>query len=517
MEQSPPMAEILRARGLVATMPDGVELVADAWYPDEPGGRWPVLLQRLPYGRAVASAPVLPHPSELARHGYAVVVQDVRGRGDSGGTFEPFVDDGVDGAASIEWAARLPFSDGQVATYGFSYQGLNQLYAAARRPASLKAIAPMMCSTEPYEGWTYQAGSLRWPFVAGWSAQLASQEPGADLPPVDLTALPLRQALGPEAPRWFVEWLDHAEDDAYWAARRPDLSAIEVPAFTVLGYFDDFALGTARLIDALGAEAVCGPWAHMPWGTRTATTELGPAAAPTVAHGALLAFFDRVLKGGEVAPARITYFDPVAGWRGAAAWPPVATSRTWHAASPTPASSRHGGGLLVGLAPGAPLHDVLVSEPLVPYPGQLEALSDEGAAEDRRDVLCYTTAPLPEAVTLAGGGAVRAVVRADSPSFDLVASLVAVAADGTPRRLATGVRRVGTQALEEDLEVRVDLSPLAWTVPAGGQLRLDLSGSRFPAFDRNPHSKVPAADATRADCVVATIEVRAVELTLPGA
>jgi hypothetical protein len=254
----------------------------------------------------------------------------------------------------------------------------------------------------------------------------------------------------------------------------------------------------------------------MPWGTRTATTELGPVAAPTVAHSALLAFFDRVLKGGEVAPARITYFDPAAGWQGAEAWPPVEVSRSWHAASPTPASSRHGGGLLVDVRPGAPLHDVLVSEPLVPYPGDLAALSDEGAAEDRRDVLCYTTAPLPEAVAIAGGGVVRAVVRVDAVSFDLVASVVVVGADGTPRRLATGARRVSAQALDEDLEVRVDLSSVAWTVPAGEQLRLDVSGARFPAFDRNPHSKVPAADATRDDCVVATIEVRAVELILPA-
>ncbi|MTB06937.1 MAG: CocE/NonD family hydrolase, partial [Actinobacteria bacterium] len=140
-------------------MADGTELVADAWLPSD-GGRYPVLLQRLPYGRTVASSLVLPHPSWFARHGYAVVVQDCRGRGDSGGTFEPFVDEGADGAATIEWAAGLPFADGRVATYGFSYQGLNQLYAAARRPKGLCAIAPMMCARDPYEGWTYEGGTL---------------------------------------------------------------------------------------------------------------------------------------------------------------------------------------------------------------------------------------------------------------------------------------------------------------------------------------------------------------------
>ena len=129
-----PRAACRRApTGLRWSTGDGVMLVADAWHPAR-RRTWPVLLQRLPYGRAVASTPVLPHPSWFARRGYAVVVQDCRGRGDSGGTFAPFVDEGRDGAAAIEWAARLPFSDGRVATYGFSYQGLAQLYAAAAGP-----------------------------------------------------------------------------------------------------------------------------------------------------------------------------------------------------------------------------------------------------------------------------------------------------------------------------------------------------------------------------------------------
>jgi len=159
------VSEVVRERGLVATMDDGVGLVADAWHP-EGSGPWPVLLQRLPYGRSVASAPVLPSPVELARRGYAVVVQDVRGRGDSEGVFEPFVNEATDGAATVEWAAALPFSNGDVVTYGYSYQGLVQLLAAARRPPSLRGVAAMMCGSEPYEGWTYLGGCLQWSFVA---------------------------------------------------------------------------------------------------------------------------------------------------------------------------------------------------------------------------------------------------------------------------------------------------------------------------------------------------------------
>ena len=89
-----------------------------------------------------------------------MIAQDVRGRGVSGGSFDPFVNEGEDGAATVAWAASLPFCDGQVAMYGFSYQGVNQLLTAALKPPALRAIAPMQCAPGPYDGWTYQGGCL---------------------------------------------------------------------------------------------------------------------------------------------------------------------------------------------------------------------------------------------------------------------------------------------------------------------------------------------------------------------
>ena len=108
---------------------------------------------------------------------------------------------------------RFPFSDGRVATYGFSYQGLAQLYAAARRPPSLRGIAAMMCCPDPYEGWTYEGGCLRLPFVAFWSAQLAGQERRRGPDRYDVGSLPVSAALGDDPPRWFTEWLEHPSDD----------------------------------------------------------------------------------------------------------------------------------------------------------------------------------------------------------------------------------------------------------------------------------------------------------------
>ena len=510
--------DVVHDAGVSMVTEDGVTLVSDVWRPAG-AGPWPVLLQRLPYGRAVASTPVLPHPSWFARRGFVVVVQDCRGRGDSDGTFTPFVDEARDGAATIEWAAALPFSDGRVATYGFSYQGLAQLYAAARRPPSLRGIAAMMCCPDPYEGWTYEGGCLRLPFVAFWSAQLAGQERRRGPDPYDVGALPVSAALGDDPPRWFTEWLEHPSDDAYWVERRPDLSMIDVPVFTVLGYFDDFSSGTARIIDALDAEAVCGPWTHMPWGSRHGGAELGDEASPAIVSERLVAFFDRVFdreqRPSRERSARVTYLSVGSGWRTASTWPPPGRIECWTATSGGNANSRHGDGCLVrGDAESGP-PDVLVVEPLVPYPGDAVDLQDEAAAEDRRDVLCYTSDVLADALDLAGSAVTTIVATCDRPVHDLVATLVLVAPDGSSRALACGARRCRPDPDNASTEHTIELRPIAWRCPAGTRLRLDVSGARFPAFDRNPQSDVAPAHARAEDTVVATITVQSVRLDLP--
>jgi putative CocE/NonD family hydrolase len=507
--------DVVREVGLTMAADDGVVLVADAWHPRE-GGRWPVLLQRLPYGRSVASTPVLPHPAWLARRRFAVVVQDCRGRGDSAGRFSPFVDEGRDGAAAVQWAAGLPFADGRVVTYGFSYQGLGQLYAAARRPPALRGVAALMCCPDPYEGWTYEGGCLRLPFVAFWSAQLAGQERRTGPIPYDVGALPVTAALGPEPPPWFVEWLAHPADDGYWAERRPDLASIDVPVFTALGYFDDFSTGTARLIAEVGAEAVCGPWLHMPWGSHQGGVDIGPEAGPGRVTERLLAFFDRALGREPAVPAaRVDYLTVGAGWRAAAVWPPPHRVERWVGTGDGNASSRHGDGVLVPAAeaPARP-PDTLVVQPLVPYPGEPVAHQDEAAAEDRRDVLCYTSAPLPAPLDLAGSPTATIAVACDRPAHDLVATLVLVTADGARALTGGALRCPGCDAAVAS-DHRVELRPVAWRVAAGARLRLDVSGARFPAFDRNPHTGQLPAEARAEDMVVATLTVERVVLDLP--
>jgi hypothetical protein len=499
-------------------MADGVELVADAWVPEE-GGPWPVLLQRLPYGRSVASTPVLPHPSWFARHGYAVVVQDCRGRGDSGGRFEPFVDEAPDGAATIEWAARLPFCDGRVATYGFSYQGLNQLYAAALAPPSLHAIAPMMCATEPGEGWTYEGGALRWPFVCFWAAQLAGQDRQSPPIPFSTSAVPIADALGTTPPTWFEEWVANADDAEYWAARRPDIDAIRVPAFSVLGWFDDFSSGTGELIERLGAEAWCGPWGHMPWGAEHGGHDFGSDADPSPVWEGLVAFFDRVFdRRATSESARVRYYVIGDEWRAAPTWPPPHTDEDWTAESATGnALSRWGDGRLSRGSSTPMAHPTtVVAEPHVPVPGEPLDYQDEASLHDRRDIACFTSDAFERCVDIAGTPTVSALTGSDRPRHDLVATLCTVAPDGETR-VITGyaARLIRPVEIGERTEWSIRLRPIAARIPAGHRIRLTIAASRFPCYDRNAHDGIQSPTTTFDEQTVATIDIHRLALRLP--
>jgi uncharacterized protein len=511
---------VVRERGLVAKMPDGCRLVADVWLPEGPGPH-PALLQRLPYGRSVASSPVLPSPAQLARLGYAVVVQDVRGTGDSDGRFVPFVAEADDGAATIEWVSAQPFCDGNVAMYGFSYQGLNQLQAAALRPEGLRAIAPMMCAAEPYD-LLYDQGCLKWSFAASWAAQLSGL--GGSPRRAEQTALPLAAALGPDPPGWFLDWLAHDTRDAYWQALAPDLDAIDVPVFTIIGYADTFATGTVRLAGELAARMVCGPWAHMPWGTRLGELELGPEAGPATAVEAFLAFLAEVLPDPAAAPTTpcpdpaVSYYVVGHGWRNASSWPPPGQRRLLVATSDNGANSRHGDGRLVpdegeALVSVGELGDLIVPEPLVPVPGTADPYPDVAAVEDRRDVLCYTAAPETEAVVIAGSPVARVIASVDGSGLDLVAGLVVVEGHSA-RRIAHGASRLSGPAGTQ-LEAVIQLTPIAWQVPAGAAIRLEVSASRFPLYARHPQAAGgPVAERTPSGYAVGTVEVHSASLEL---
>ena len=159
---------------LVMWTADGVPLASRIFRPNGEGP-WPVLLMRQPYGRAIASTVTYAHPSWYARAGFLVVVQDVRGRGDSGGDFRGFLQEGADGAAAVLWARNLEDSNGRVGTYGFSYQGLTQLLNEGDGPCLPDCLAPAMCGLDERLHWASEGGAHWWSLGLGWALQLAAE------------------------------------------------------------------------------------------------------------------------------------------------------------------------------------------------------------------------------------------------------------------------------------------------------------------------------------------------------
>src|SRR5271154_1128864 len=235
-------------RGVFCTMPDGVRLVSDHYYPAEPGPHT-TLLMRQPYGRDIASTVVYAHPVWFARDGYNVVIQDVRGRGDSEGMFYPFRHDRADGAATIEWLRTRPESNGRIGMYGFSYQGMTQFLAGAAQPEGLLAIAPGMAACDLYNGWFYHNGALRLATSLAWGLQmlkmdarrLGLREPSDRLEQAwadirnQFEVLPFRahpalQSSG--LPTYVLDWFDHDRPGDFWEGLDVSgcLERINVPA-----------------------------------------------------------------------------------------------------------------------------------------------------------------------------------------------------------------------------------------------------------------------------------------------
>lgn len=497
---------------------DGVRLAARLWCP--PGeGPWPALLMRQPYGSALASTVTYAHPRWYAERGFLVVVQDVRGRGESEGTFAGFAREAADGAEAVRWLRRLPECNGRLGTYGFSYQGLTQLLQAGPLP---DALAPAMCGLDERLDWASEGGAHWWALGLGWALQLAAQ--GArrrdDLPAwqtlrrsLDTGAylhegLALLERHDPEG--MGLAWLrSNPRDPAGWRVHASPAALLRRPLLLIGGWHDPHLRGVLALwrrARAAGGQPTLhvGAWSHLNWRGGVDREQV--------------TFFRRHL-GLPVPPEE----EPGRPVDPGAIWLQDATSGEWFPTDPNPgapgprwrlasdgraAVQREEGRLLPGeeaagdAAPGGAV--VMVHDPWRPVPGRGGHLGGEGLLLDRADldgrtdVACFTTAPLLRPRRLLGQPVLRLRVEADQPGFDLCASLAVVSPDGqTARQLCTGLRRVvGPEALRP-LERCVRLQPLAATLQAGERLRLSLAPAAWPQVAVNPgDGREPLSGAT---------------------
>lgn len=527
-------------RGVVCAMPDGVRLVSDHYYPAEEGPH-PTLLMRQPYGRDIASTVVYAHPVWFARHGYNVVIQDVRGRGDSEGEFYPFRHERADGAATIEWLRTRPELNGRIGMYGFSYQGMTQFLAAAAQPEGLVAIAPGMAATDLYSGWFYHNGALRLATSLGWGLQMLKMDARrlglreasdslerawADIRNqfgvLPFRAHPALQSSG--LPTYVLDWFDHERPDDFWEGLDVSgcLERIKVPALHIAGWFDLYLKGTIDGFRELREKAaspfardqqylIAGPWIHIPWGDQIGEVNFGPDALLDT-DAILLRWFNHWLKdSAEFAPEpRIRHFALFENrWHHAEEWPSV-TQKVLYLRSNGRANSRKGDGGLSIMPPnaGEPC-DVFVYDPEVPVlapggPGALSGSYNQAALELGNNVLVYTTEPLPEPVAIFGSPSVSLYCAASASTTDFTGKLVRVRPDGRADFVSIGIARsdfLFPNNFRPDA-VRLwefELEPTSCRFDAGDCIRLEIASSAFPLYDRNPGSGTPSPRATSWD------------------
>ena len=523
-------------------MRDNVPLAADVYRPvsDE---KFPVLLERTPHNRADEAAMA----NELASHGYIVVLQDTRGRYESGGDFYPFRDESADGYDTVEWAAGVSGSNGKVGMFGGSYVGATQMLAAMAVPPHLISIFPYVTASEYYDGWTYQSGALMQWFSSSWTSILGidtlrreaekSQSPREWIRDLPLANYPILKTPQPSslAP-YFRDWLTHERDDAYWQKWRVSdhYSEMTVMGLHAGGWHDLFLNGSIKNYMGLrdiaatssarnGQRLIIGPWAHAPTSAegKVGDVVFGKTAVLDMTATALK-WFDYSLKGikneySSSAPVRLFIMgDNI--WRDEQEFPLKRTQYTkYFLHSAKGANGIAGDGLLSVTRPTAERTDEFDYDPQNPVPtigGRLccgQALppgpADQRPNESRSDVLVFSTPPLPQDIEVTGFISLELWASTSAVDTDFTALLVDVAADGYARFLTDGIVRARyrngntTQTSQvmpgEVTKYTIDMWATGNVFKAGHRIRLYVSSSNFPRFNRNLNTGEDIAVSTR--------------------
>ena len=542
------------------TLGDGTMSYVDVFRPDAPG-RFPALLQRTPYdkgGPGSRSGPV--DAIRGAMNGYAVVIQDVRGRHSSGGEFYTFVNEADDGYHSVEWVASQPWCTGKVGMYGNSYVGATQWLAAKTKPPSLAAIVPGVTASDYHEGWAWQGGAFELGFNLSWAVGpltaanwgnlsqrlgLSQQQLNDVIHAKDnLTDgylhLPLEEVpdlKGGLAP-YYYDWLAHPEFDDYWRSVciAESHSDIDVPALNWGGWYDVFLGGTidnymgmrrrgATEAARKGQRLLIGPWIHgstpvdvsgqFHFGTRASSAVLD-------LPGIILRYYDHWLKGedngvADEKPVRIFVMGENR-WRMEDSWPlERAETTNFYLHSGGRANTLNGDGSLSVDAQGNEPPDVYAYNPLDPAPTRggglccdpafmMSGAYDQRPIETRPDVLVYSTSELERDTEVTGPVTVTLYAASSAVDTDFTAKLVDVEPCGCARNLTDGIIRARYRKPRqpasliqpgEVYEYTIDIWATSNVFKKGHRIRLEISSSNFPRFDRNANTGGPIGAETR--------------------
>jgi len=506
-------------------MRDGTVLLADVYLPDGPERPLPAIVNRTPYERRrSATVAAAMDPERATEAGFVFVCQDVRGRGASEGQFATFLHDGDDTYDTVEWVAAQPWCNGAVGMSGRSYGGATQWLGAVRTPPHLKAMFPVVIGSNYYDSWIYQGGAFQLGFNLFWTRLMGEARASHNLDALyrhlPLPTVPMEE--GSVGSRIYQTWLAHPTFDDYWKdlAVNRRYGRVTVPAYNVGGWYDLFLRGTLENFVRMqgeggspaaraGQRLLIGPWAH--------GSTYGPYPDHSFAEfegldavdldDVQVRFFGRHLRGDDNGfddepPVRLFVMGENR-WRDEDSWP-------LSSAVPTPWYLRAGGVLSAEPPPAGEPPDTYVYDPGDPAPtlggptslpaGMMKTNSgprDQRKLESRDDVLVYSSEPLTRPLEVTGPLTVVLHAATSAVDTDFVAKLTDVDADGVSMILAEGILRTrfrgGFEAEElmtpdrpEVLEI--DLVATSNVFKAGHRVRVIVTSSSFPRFDRNANS-----------------------------
>ena len=549
--QATPAVDLVIEKNVEARMRDGVVLRADVYRPSAPGRR-PALLQRTPYSKNPGTADSQFH--RLARAGFVVVVQDTRGRYMSDGVAVPH-DEGADGFDTIEWVAALPYVDGRVGMFGGSYSATVQLLAAPMKPPHLVALFPSASYASRYDmvfqgGAFYLGDGLSWSLGQAKDVRRRMLEPAANrdgelgLSPEERRQLnddwywqlPLAGVKTPidlkrYAPGYY-DLLSHPSYGPFWTtfdvrAKHPQF---EVPAYHLTGWYDSLLNGTLANFSGLRANAgtararrnqrlIVGPWTHArptKATTKIGDVDFGPEAGFD-SEGLIVRWFQHWMPAASPpaaqpsdwpgAPVRL-FLMGANRWLDAQEWP-LSDARpvTYYLHSGGNARTLAGDGRLTAAAPAGEPADTFAYDPARPVPtGLFGAYSrmpvDRREIQKRDDVLVFTSDPGSAPLQVVGPIRATLWVTSTAPDTDFTAAVSDVAPDGTARALTDGILRMRYRKSQATPELITPGTPYEITIEVGAtgnvflpghRVRLEISSSNFPRYDRNPNTGAPFA------------------------
>ncbi|MFN9670754.1 MAG: CocE/NonD family hydrolase [Pseudanabaena sp.] len=523
-------------------MRDRCNLTADIYRPKGVNTPLPVLLMRLPYGRAIASTCTYAHPSWYAHQGYIVVIQDVRGCGTSDGEFYPFRNEYEDGFDTVEWCAKkLDGSNGRIGMYGFSYQGVTQFQAAVQQPEGLVTICPSMATADLYHGWFYFGGAVCLDFDINWALQLAQnrawylkQEPQAtklfeaqkqsarwlESAPLSEIALFKNPDFG-DFGKFFFDWIGNQQaNDEYWQKLNPlsYFDRYDLPALHIAGWADIFIEATintyhqAKSATKKPQHLIVAPWQHLPWLPKVGELDFGENAVSKIDQ-LQIDWFDFWLKEidngiSDRSPIQL-FLMGKNHWLDLPEFPQSSIIQNLYLASNKQ------------LTPQSPINnhqlpDIYVYDPRNPNPSTNYGFYDQRNVHQRWDVMVYQSDELDEDLAIAGIPQFILYAATTAPDTDWVIKLLDIYPDGRQMLVSMGVLRTKfrnswtePEWIESDVvnKYLIDLRPTCQNFAKGHRIGIAISSSAFPIIERHSNTKKLPSEATISDFVEAIQQI----------